>query len=173
MAGRNSLFFLLFSDCVVYVNILIDSKFLKVFIKLAKTVTHLTSRIDQFTTKFLLIKLDFSVFEVFHLSNIFSPFILILFPILSTFFLPLLHKFLVVLEFFAILQTLILLNSCDKVLFVLGLSQRSVKKVLLSDFKLDEVGILKFLFIRSYVLSAHKSGSDCTCSCICHLHFLF
>jgi len=43
LAGRDALFFLLLLDGVVHVYVLVNSKFLKVLIKLVETVAHLVS----------------------------------------------------------------------------------------------------------------------------------
>jgi len=104
--------------------------------------------------------LNLPVFEVLLPSYVFRPLILILLPVLPTFFLPLFHEFLIVLEFFPILLALILLDSGDKGFLVLGLSQRMVEEVLLSDFESDEVAVLKFLFVCPHITRTHHAGLD-------------
>jgi len=104
--------------------------------------------------------LNLPVFEVLLPSYVFSPLILILLPVLPTFFLPFFHEFLIVLEFVPILQALILLNGGDKGLLVLGLSQRIVEEVFLSDFESDEVAVLKFLFVCPHITRTYHAGLD-------------
>ena len=81
LAGRNALLLFLPLNCIVNVNIGLNTKLLQIFIEFTDTMRHLRRCLIKLLGKLGFVQVDLSVFEVLLARNICCSNLLILFPI--------------------------------------------------------------------------------------------
>ena len=117
----NTLFLFLALDCIIDVDVSLDTQLLQVFIELTDSIGHFSCGLLEFLRQFRLIQVDLTVFKVFLARNIRSSDFLICLPIFSALLLPFSHELLVFLQFIAVFCAFPLLDGFYQSLFSLAI----------------------------------------------------
>lgn len=121
LAGRNAFLLLLPLHGFLDRDILLNSEFLEVFVEFFDALNHVFVVELQLSGELVLVDADFSILEVLSSGFFLLSCKAVLSPVLLSFFLPLFHKCLVLLEFPEILLPLNLLHVHQHVMLDKGI----------------------------------------------------
>ena len=113
LARRDALLLLHALYRIIHVNVLLNTQLLEIFLELIATVSHFGGGLVELPIQLILVEVDLAVLEVLLAGDVVEASLSVGSPVLSAFFLPLLHKFLVLTELLPVLGPLVLLNRLD------------------------------------------------------------